>query len=159
MGRDIYGAIMHAGRNGKGLRLTADETYELSFDSAIVTRAAVIAQRKDGSPVDPALAWPFGGGVEDEEEAYEIGKREGYEAAVSDIDLMTGGDGEYRFCTNGDPERHTPDAATMKQRIADRFAALSPRSADGQEWLAAKDGAAAPPQAPVAGSEDSASDA
>jgi len=37
-------------------------------------------------------------------------------------------------------------------------AALSPRSADGLCSLAAKDGAAAPPQAPVAGSEDSAAD-
>lgn len=37
-------------------------------------------------------------------------------------------------------------------------AALSPRSADGLGSLAAKDGAAAPPQAPVAGSEDSASE-
>ena len=35
-------------------------------------------------------------------------------------------------------------------------AALSPRSADGLLRLPAKDGAAAPPQAPVAGSEDSA---
>lgn len=58
----------------------------------------------------------------DENEAYEIGKREGYESAVQDIDLMTGGDGEYRFCTNQDPERHCPDAPAMKRRIAARFA-------------------------------------
>lgn len=38
------------------------------------------------------------------------------------------------------------------------IAALSPRSADGLGSLAAKDGAAAPPQAPVAGSEDAASE-
>ena len=57
MGRDIYGAIMHAGRNGKGLRLTAGETYELSFDSAIVTRAAVVAQREDTQSVVPATIW------------------------------------------------------------------------------------------------------
>jgi hypothetical protein len=65
----------------------------------------------------------------DDDEAYEIGKRDGYEEAVQDIDVLTGGDGEYRFCTDGDPERHTPDPATMKQRIVDRFSAAHPPEA------------------------------
>ena len=56
-----------------------------------------------------------------DEETYNTGKRDGYEQAVQDIDLLTGGDGEYRYCTNGNPERHTPDAAAMKARIAERF--------------------------------------
>lgn len=56
----------------------------------------------------------------EEEEAYQLGKRDGYESAVQDIDLLTGGDGEYRFCTDGDPDRHTPDADTMKRRIVVR---------------------------------------
>ena len=42
--------------------------------------------------------------------------------------------------------------------LADAILALPVRSADGLCSLAAKDGAAAPPQAPVAGSEDSASE-
>lgn len=63
-----------------------------------------------------------------DDEMYEIGKRDGYEEAVQDIDLMTGGDGEYRvavFLGGGvDEDRHCPDPAAMKARIADRFAAL-----------------------------------
>jgi hypothetical protein len=66
------------------------------------------------------------GGCDEAEEMYQIGKRDGYEEAVQRIDLLTGGDGEYRFCTDGDPERHTPDAPAMVQRIVDRFAAASP---------------------------------
>lgn len=65
---------------------------------------------------------------EDEESFYDIGKRDGYEEAVQDIDLMTGGDGEYRvavFLGGGvDEDRHCPDPAAMKARIAERFAAL-----------------------------------
>jgi hypothetical protein len=59
----------------------------------------------------------------DDEQSYQIGKQEGYESAVQEIDVLTGGDGEYRFCTNRDPERHTPDPAAMKARIIERFAA------------------------------------
>lgn len=55
----------------------------------------------------------------------QIGERDGYEKAVQDIDLLTGGDGEFRFCTDGDPARHTPDAAAMKARIAERFNAAA----------------------------------
>lgn len=60
------------------------------------------------------------------DEAYEIGKRDGYEEAVQDIDQKTGGDGEYRVCLgDADPDRHTPDAAAMIQRIVDRFEVLN----------------------------------
>ncbi|MEP9376154.1 hypothetical protein ABLE91_05530 [Aquabacter sp. CN5-332] len=61
---------------------------------------------------------------DDPDEAYDMGKRDGYEEAAQEIDRLTGGDGEYRFCTNLDPERHCPDPATMIQRIVDRFNAL-----------------------------------
>ena len=57
-----------------------------------------------------------------DDETYEIGKRDGYEEAVQDIDERTGGDGEYRFCTDHDPDRHTPDAPAMIERIVARFA-------------------------------------
>lgn len=59
------------------------------------------------------------------DEAYEIGKRDGYEEAVQDIDQRTGGDGEYRYCTDRDPERHTPGPVEMIQRIVDRFETLN----------------------------------
>lgn len=61
-----------------------------------------------------------------DDETYEIGKRDGYEKAVQDIDQRTGGDGEYRYCTDHDPERHCPDAPAMIQRIIERFASLAP---------------------------------
>lgn len=56
-----------------------------------------------------------------EEEAYELGLRDGYSKAIQEIDQLTGGDGEYRYCTNHDPERHCPDPETMKARIVERF--------------------------------------
>ncbi|WP_454686884.1 hypothetical protein [Agrobacterium leguminum] len=62
---------------------------------------------------------------DDDEEIYEIGVREGYERAVQEIDMRTGGDGEYRYCTDHDPERHTPGPAEMIQRIVDRFETLN----------------------------------
>jgi len=37
--RDIYRAIMIAAANGRGLHLTADECFKLSFDDAISTCA------------------------------------------------------------------------------------------------------------------------
>lgn len=58
---------------------------------------------------------------ESEEDAYQIGKRDGREEAIQEIDLATGGDGEYRYCTNYDPERHCPDPETMKARILARL--------------------------------------
>lgn len=73
----------------------------------------------------------------DEDEAYEIGLRDGYDKAVQDIDLLTGGDGEYRACLGPhDPDRYCPDAETMKRRISARFAALSPdeRLIEALEW-------------------------
>jgi hypothetical protein len=56
------------------------------------------------------------------EEYGKAGERDGYEEAVADIDRMTGGDGEYRCCSNPTSDRHTPDADAMKRRIAERFA-------------------------------------
>ena len=59
------------------------------------------------------------------DEAYELGKRDGFSEAVQEIDLKTGGDGEYRYCTDHDPDRHTPDPASMIQRIVERFETLN----------------------------------
>jgi hypothetical protein len=58
--------------------------------------------------------------TQSDDDAYELGKRDGYESAVQDIDMLTGGDGEYRYSTIGG-ERHCPDADSMKARIAERF--------------------------------------
>jgi hypothetical protein len=56
-------------------------------------------------------------------EAGEIAERDGYERAVQDIDILTGGDGEFVASTF--PGEGCPDVAAMKARIVERFAALS----------------------------------
>lgn len=60
---------------------------------------------------------------EDEESFYDIGKRDGYEEAVQEIDLATGGDGEFFGSTF---PGETVDVPVMKQRIVDRFPPQSP---------------------------------
>lgn len=60
------------------------------------------------------------------DDAYEIGKRDGYSEAVQQIDQLTGGDGEYRYCFGDEGNsRHTPGPAEMIQRIVDRFEVLN----------------------------------
>jgi hypothetical protein len=56
------------------------------------------------------------------DEAYEIGKRDGYELAVQELDLATGGDGEFKGSTF---PGETVDVPVMKARIIERFVALS----------------------------------
>lgn len=64
-------------------------------------------------------------GEAEEEEAFQIGKRDGFSEAVQRIDELTGGDGEYRYCLGlKDDERHCPDPETMIVRIVERFALL-----------------------------------
>ncbi|MGV1787320.1 MULTISPECIES: hypothetical protein [Agrobacterium] len=81
-------------------------------DYATRIRSALSAQVQDVSS-------------DDDEETYQIGVRDGYSQAVQEIDRLTGGDGEYRYCTDHDPERHTPGPAEMIQRIVDRFETLN----------------------------------
>lgn len=65
------------------------------------------------------IASPSGG---EGDEAYEIGKEDGYSEAVQQIDQLTGGDGEYRYCLGMEySERHCPDPETMIRRIVERF--------------------------------------
>lgn len=79
------------------------------------------------------------GKVDPDEEMYQIGVRDGYSQAVQQIDRLTGGDGEYRYCTDHDPDRHTPGPAEMIQRIVDRFEVLNllddaTKTGRDQEW-------------------------
>lgn len=69
----------------------------------------------------------------EEEEAHKIGIDEGRQEMIREIDLATGGDGEFRYCMNGDPDRHCPDAEAMKARVLDRFAARHRQSAERGE--------------------------
>ena len=68
--------------------------------------------------------------VDDESDAAAIAERDGFSEAVQMLDWLTGGDGEYRYCSNHDPERHCPDPAFMMMKIVDRFAALRAASSD-----------------------------
>lgn len=81
------------------------------------------------------------GVVDDPDEAYELGKRDGYDQAVQDIDLATGGDGEYRGSTFAG---ETVDMPVMKARIIERFSALTPPIAGAGEeptaWLIENNG-------------------
>jgi hypothetical protein len=54
----------------------------------------------------------------DDDDVYEIGKRDGYEDAVQDIDQRTGGDGEFYGSTI--PGRGM-DVSTMFEGIVSRF--------------------------------------
>ena len=78
--------------------------------------AGAIARTREEAARDAANA---------DDEAYEIGKRDGYSEAVQQIDRLTGGDGEYRYCTDHDRDRHTPGPVEMIQRIVDRFETLN----------------------------------
>ena len=44
--RDPYRAILNAAEKGRGLRLTADEVFALSRDSAIEIRAGIPFERR-----------------------------------------------------------------------------------------------------------------
>lgn len=52
------------------------------------------------------------------DEAYAIGKRDGYEDAVQAMDVATGGDGEFFTSSDGDD---CPNLTAMFGRIIDRF--------------------------------------
>lgn len=56
-----------------------------------------------------------------DDEVYELGVVDGYAKAMQEIDVRTGGDGEYRFCLGGPSDRHCPDAEAMRDRITARF--------------------------------------
>jgi hypothetical protein len=54
-------------------------------------------------------------------DGFNIGMRDGFSDAVQLLDVLTGGDGEYRFCTNLDPDRHCPTPVEMAERIVARI--------------------------------------
>jgi hypothetical protein len=93
------------------------------------------------SRVRTALSRPAPDVPSADEEAYNIGARDGYEAAVQDMDIMTGGDGEFVAVLGcQDDERHCPDVDAMKARIALRFKRPAPDvpSADEVEAIRAR---------------------
>ena len=122
-----WGAYWRAS-DDHGVTLTSEQAIDLLRDVL-----GVDIEIKSATP--PAAERE--GADADEEGTYKIGYRDGYEDAVQDIDVLTGGDGEYRYCTDHDPDRHTPDAAAMKRRIEERFDALQaaqPAQQDEARW-------------------------
>ena len=68
-------------------------------------------------PDEATLTARWNGRADDPDEAYEIGKHEGYERAVQVIDIATGGDGEYKGSTI---PGETVDSDVMQARIIER---------------------------------------
>lgn len=90
------------------------------FDKAQAAAWTALAHQPPVSPAEQV-------GGDDEEEAYQIGKRDGYEEAIQDLDLATGGDGEYKATTH----EGVIDMPVMKARIIERFSVLPTPPAEG----------------------------
>lgn len=109
--------VLQAGLNPLfQLVLTQPGAAQLSEQLALAS-----GQFRQLATATAALSAPVPQEVEGEEETYELGKRDGWQDAVQCIDMLTGGDGEYRYCTDHDPEQHCPDPDTMIRNIVDRF--------------------------------------
>lgn len=116
----------------EAIKLAAGEAYRVCAETRHVTlgesaaRAIRALSMTKPDACTPASHLAVAYSQAEYDEAYEIGKRDGYEEAVQDIDQKTGGDGEYRYCLGMEDDiRHQPDAATMIQRIVDRFETLN----------------------------------
>jgi hypothetical protein len=72
---------------------------------------AMVTYMLDGFPTEATYSQA------EYDEVYEIGKRDGYEDAVQEIDLATGGDGEFKGSTS---PGETVDVPAMKARIIQR---------------------------------------
>lgn len=94
-----------------------------STDAMEAARKTDAASHAHGTPASAAIIQQYGDQRADKatDEAYELGKSDGCSEAVQEIDLLTGGDGEYRYCMGGDSDRHCPDPETMKARIVERY--------------------------------------
>lgn len=94
-------------------KAAAQADYETRILSALEAPAA-----GDGEPAFPT--WDA------EDEAYELGKLYGYESAIQDLDIATGGDGEFKGSTI---PGCTVDAPGMKARIVGRANTAPPADA------------------------------
>lgn len=91
---------------------------ELKYVRSVTTALSQTSDRAEAASRLTAMQEELEAAKADDDETYEIGKRDGYESAIQDLDLATGGDGEFRGSTI--PGR-TVDVPVMKQRIIDRF--------------------------------------
>lgn len=107
--RHAASAAQHIWRRRYGIRLEDSITPHWSKHWARIQLQNAIT----------GLALAGAQSAKDEDGAYEIGKRDGYESAVQDIDIATGGDGEFKGSTL---PGGTVDVPTMKARIIGRVA-------------------------------------
>ena len=93
--------------------------------------------RRTWAEISNAADSPTG---KDDEDAFLVGLRDGFEDAVQLIDLLTGGDGEYRYCSDHDPDRHCPSPVEMIHRILAAFRSTpqaQPRDLPAQDEVGA----------------------
>jgi len=87
------------------------EGWQLESAAKLHERAAAVLRR---TPEPTAVSEA----ADDTDEVYELGKRDGYENAIQELDLATGGDGEFKGSTF---PGETVDVPVMKARIIERF--------------------------------------
>lgn len=113
-------------------RIKADNSPRYQNTRAEMERTlrAYLNAARSQPNVQPALEAPADGDGEPafptwdaEDEAYELGKRDGYESAIQDLDIATGGDGEFKGSTI---PGGTVDVPAMKARIVGRTTTAPP---------------------------------
>lgn len=136
-GSFVYTLMQRGWRRGEPVMVN-EITIQVSVDPANGLDSQTVAGWvQDAMNGREALLSHIEGVEAESEELQKLAEEEGYEKAVQLIDLQTGGDGEYRFCTDGDPERHTPDAPAMIARISERFEGISSRAGAAEAQVAA----------------------
>ena len=105
---EAYGDFDKVSSNSIGM---AELIKQTAIDQAELIRAVIL-----NSPV--LLERIRAGAAKEEDDAYEIGKRDGYEDAIQNLDLATGGDGEFKGSTIPGA---TVDVPAMQVRIIERF--------------------------------------
>jgi nucleotide-binding universal stress UspA family protein len=109
----------HTKTNDKIALLLREQTYEERMKATRFARR-IDAEAVHAGDLDAWTVQPYKDLPNDADEAYEIGVRDGYEDAIQDLDLATGGDGEFKGST---VPGETIDVPAMKARIIERFAA------------------------------------
>jgi hypothetical protein len=103
----------------------AELIKQTAIDQAELIRAIILK-----SPV--LIARIHAGAAKEEDDAYEIGKRDGYEDAIQDLDLATGGDGEFKGSTI---PGQTVDVPAMKALVLAELTTLRAQLASMRDAL------------------------
>lgn len=111
---------------GRTIRCESDDCMGPHTTAANVNDAVVQWSRRAQTPQR------FGQKNADEDEAYEIGKRDGYEDAVQELDIFTGGDGEFKGSTLPGGTVDVPAMmARIKSKIGDAMGFADLRASGG----------------------------